>query len=495
MQTTSLSAAVVFERNATFAARPTRGGGRSARPSRAGSGWRSSRRAILCRWPIGSARRASSGASLSSPSSRQRSTTPAPATRSSSSSPASPASASRGCCASSSGGPRRSARGRSAASASSSARTSCPMHRSSARCARSRGPTTRRSTSSPTPTRSELARLAPELGEPATERLEDREGEAQRRLFDSLLALLERLGERRGGRLLARGPALGGPLDALLPRLPRLEPARRAGARRRHLSIGRAAPAPSAAAAADRARARPCARRLELRPFDRDELGAQLADILGSIPPDDVVARLFDRSEGNPLFTEELLAGGLDGRGALPPTLREALLTRLERLSPDARADALGCSRSPGAPTKPPSRPPAALEAPSCARGFARRSPPIWSTPTRPTGSGFATRCFARCSTTTCCPASAPSCTWPWRGRSRRAAGDERAPGRSTAIAHHYHIAGEQAEALRTAVAAARQRRAGPRLRRGRGAARPGARALVPGPRRRAAARRAISPT
>ena len=80
-----------------------------------------------------------------------------------------------------------------------------------------------------------------------------------------------------------------------------------------------------------------CSRRLELSRFDRDELGAQLADILGNEPTDEVVDRLFDRSEGNPLFTEELLASGLDGRGALPPTLREALLTRLERLSPDAR--------------------------------------------------------------------------------------------------------------------------------------------------------------
>ena len=43
------------------------------------------------------------------------------------------------------------------------------------------------------------------------------------------------------------------------------------------------------------------------------------------------------RSEGNPLFTEELLAAGLDGRGAMPPTLRDALMVRIERLSEDAQ--------------------------------------------------------------------------------------------------------------------------------------------------------------
>ena len=41
---------------------------------------------------------------------------------------------------------------------------------------------------------------------------------------------------------------------------------------------------------------------------------------------------MYGRSEGNPLFTEELLAAGVDGRAALPPSLREALLLRVERL-------------------------------------------------------------------------------------------------------------------------------------------------------------------
>jgi len=73
-------------------------------------------------------------------------------------------------------------------------------------------------------------------------------------------------------------------------------------------------------------------RRVELRPLTRAELREQLTDILGAAPEEELLERLFDRSEGNPLFAEELLAAGLDGRGGLPPTLRDTLMLRIERL-------------------------------------------------------------------------------------------------------------------------------------------------------------------
>ena len=82
------------------------------------------------------------------------------------------------------------------------------------------------------------------------------------------------------------------------------------------------------------------ARRIELEPFDRDELAEVLADILGEPPGERLIERLFERSEGNPLYTEELLAAGLDGRGAAPQSLRDAFMLRIERLSPDAQAAA-----------------------------------------------------------------------------------------------------------------------------------------------------------
>ena len=85
-----------------------------------------------------------------------------------------------------------------------------------------------------------------------------------------------------------------------------------------------------------------------LQPFDRAELGEALADILGAAPDGALLDRLFTRSEGNPLFTEELLAAGLDGRGAAPQSLRDAFLVRIERLSPDAQrvARAVAVARS-----------------------------------------------------------------------------------------------------------------------------------------------------
>ncbi|HEY4279264.1 MAG TPA: LuxR C-terminal-related transcriptional regulator, partial [Conexibacter sp.] len=75
-------------------------------------------------------------------------------------------------------------------------------------------------------------------------------------------------------------------------------------------------------------------RRIELRAFTREELAQQVEDILGQPPPPDLVAQLFERSEGNAFYTEELLAAG---GAALPASLRDALLLRIEPLSADAR--------------------------------------------------------------------------------------------------------------------------------------------------------------
>ncbi len=80
-----------------------------------------------------------------------------------------------------------------------------------------------------------------------------------------------------------------------------------------------------------------CTRLIDLDPLDRDELREILEDILGERPDQQLVERVFARSEGNPLYTEELLAAGLDGRGATPRTLRDAFMLRIERLPEDAQ--------------------------------------------------------------------------------------------------------------------------------------------------------------
>jgi DNA-binding CsgD family transcriptional regulator len=79
------------------------------------------------------------------------------------------------------------------------------------------------------------------------------------------------------------------------------------------------------------------ARRIELVPLTREELREQLTDILGGPPEPELLGRMWARGEGNPLFTEELLAASLDGRGPTPPTLRDALMVRIERLSESAQ--------------------------------------------------------------------------------------------------------------------------------------------------------------
>jgi ATP/maltotriose-dependent transcriptional regulator MalT len=81
----------------------------------------------------------------------------------------------------------------------------------------------------------------------------------------------------------------------------------------------------------------PYARLLELPRFTPEELREQLEGILADPPRPELVERVYARSEGNALYAEEILAAGLDGRGALPPTLRDALMLRVERLSQSAQ--------------------------------------------------------------------------------------------------------------------------------------------------------------
>jgi DNA-binding CsgD family transcriptional regulator/tetratricopeptide (TPR) repeat protein len=78
-------------------------------------------------------------------------------------------------------------------------------------------------------------------------------------------------------------------------------------------------------------------RRVALEPLSHAELTDQLADILGEPPSEELLQRLWKRSGGNPLFSEELLAAGVDGLGAAPDTLRDALMLRVERLSEAAQ--------------------------------------------------------------------------------------------------------------------------------------------------------------
>jgi len=185
--------------------------------------------------------------------------------------------------------------------------------------------------------RDAVAPLLPGLGARAPDRRPTADQGAQAQVFEGLLALLDALGEER-------------PVLLVIEDLQWADRSTRAAltfvARNltgeRVLVIGSYRPDdlhrrhPLRPLRAELERD-PRARRIALEPLTRDELAEQLADILGGPPAPELLERLWKRSGGNPLFGEELLAAGLEGRGAAPDTLRDALMLRVERLSEPAQ--------------------------------------------------------------------------------------------------------------------------------------------------------------
>ncbi len=194
--------------------------------------------------------------------------------------------------------------------------------------------------------RAHLATLLPSLGSPAPG--EGGGADGQMRLFESLLELLHLLSVRQPLVLLLEDMhwadrstrAFAGFLARSLidERVLVLLSYRSDELHRRH---------PLRPLLAELSRLE-VARLIELEPFDRDELAEALTDILGEAPAQDLIDRLLTRTDGNPLYIEELLAAALDGRGATPQSLRDAFLLRIERMSEvagrAARAVAVGRS-------------------------------------------------------------------------------------------------------------------------------------------------------
>jgi DNA-binding CsgD family transcriptional regulator len=71
--------------------------------------------------------------------------------------------------------------------------------------------------------------------------------------------------------------------------------------------------------------------RLDLAPFARDEFGQLLTAILQETPGNQLLDELFDRSEGNAFFAEQLLAAGGDV-AQLPELLQDVLLVPIDSL-------------------------------------------------------------------------------------------------------------------------------------------------------------------
>jgi DNA-binding CsgD family transcriptional regulator/tetratricopeptide (TPR) repeat protein len=175
----------------------------------------------------------------------------------------------------------------------------------------------------------ELARLLPALGEP--DRTVLPEQAAQARLFELLLGLLGRLGEQAPLVLVVEdlhwADRSTRDLLAFLIRNLRRE--------RLLLVVTYRTDEPGQQQLgpylAELDRGGPV-QRLELARLDRAGTVAQLVGILGTAPPADLVSAVFARSQGNPLFTEELLAAMQAGSGELPVTLRDLLRGRVQAL-------------------------------------------------------------------------------------------------------------------------------------------------------------------
>jgi len=190
------------------------------------------------------------------------------------------------------------------------------------------------------PGRPLLARLLPELGqgEESTSAGLTVGSSAQARLFEAFLALLERLAGRSPTVLVVEDLhwADRSTLDLLTFLVRNLRAALLLVLTYRTDELHRRHPLRPFLAGLDRSGR---AERLEVGRFDRVDVADLLAGILGTRPDDELVERIYRRSEGNAFFAEELLATTHEGTGrSLPPSLENVLLSRVQVLPEDAQA-------------------------------------------------------------------------------------------------------------------------------------------------------------
>ncbi|MFI6506350.1 AAA family ATPase [Streptosporangium sp. NPDC050855] len=173
----------------------------------------------------------------------------------------------------------------------------------------------------------DLARLLPEFGEPSG----DTESETARaRLFEQILTLLERLAERRPVILLIEdvhwADNSSRDLIAFLSRNLRTAPVlmvltyRSDELHRQH---------PLRPVLTELGRLDDVVR-MDLPRLTRAEVAAQMAGILGTTPEFVQVDRVFQRSEGIPLFVEALMECG--GDCTFPESLHDLIIGSVERL-------------------------------------------------------------------------------------------------------------------------------------------------------------------
>ncbi|NUT09599.1 MAG: AAA family ATPase [Nonomuraea sp.] len=173
----------------------------------------------------------------------------------------------------------------------------------------------------------DLARLLPEFGEPSGDGETDT---GRARLFEQVLTLLERLADSRPTVLVIEdihwADRSSRDLIAFLsrnlhtPQVLIVMTYRSDDLHRQH---------PLRPVLAELGRVNGV-HRLELPRLSRDEVAAQMAGILGAAPEYVKVEKVYERSEGIPLFVEALLDGGEDC--SFPESMQDLILNSVERL-------------------------------------------------------------------------------------------------------------------------------------------------------------------
>ncbi|MFP5351826.1 MAG: helix-turn-helix transcriptional regulator [Actinomycetota bacterium] len=75
---------------------------------------------------------------------------------------------------------------------------------------------------------------------------------------------------------------------------------------------------------------------VELEPLSREHTQQQMREITGSQIEDAVAAKIYERSEGNPFFVEELIQASAADNKDLPPSLRDLFLQRITAVPREA---------------------------------------------------------------------------------------------------------------------------------------------------------------
>ena len=176
----------------------------------------------------------------------------------------------------------------------------------------------------------ELARLLPEFGEPAGS---DDAGQARARLFEQMLILLEQLAERGPVVLIVEDAHWADrstrDLLAFLVRNQQVLDGVLIAVTYRSDELHRTHPLRPLLAELDRV---DWVTRIELGRLTRRDTDDLVARITGRWPSEDVLAAVYRRTEGNPLFVEALIGDGENLGTGVPDSLRDLLVASVRRL-------------------------------------------------------------------------------------------------------------------------------------------------------------------